>query len=227
MNLSLPRTELAAYTARQLNHFYPDGHLVAAEELAGALDVTLDRLHFCFKHAVNPRYFASGGTRLDHLYADHYLMYLWFLANTLSRQGADQRLLSKLYCLNKALHAFDCMYDTGLPDVFLIFHAGGTMLGKAVYANFFVALQGCTIGANYGQYPTLGQGVALAAQSAIIGPCRIGTGVSVSCQTAVFQKDVPDGHMVYRDTDGRLVIRPSNRSYAQNFFNVDVTQVLP
>lgn len=223
MNLSLPRTELAAYTASQLNHFFPDGHTVATVELAGALDTTLDRLHFCFKHSVSPRYCENGNTRLNHLYSDHYLMHLWFLANTLSRQGADPRLPGKLYYLNKALHAFDCMYDTGMPDVFLVFHGGGTMLGKASYSNFFVALQGCTIGAHHGKYPTLGSGVAMAAHSSIIGGCHIGNGVSVSCQTGVFQVDVPDGHVVYRDNDGRLIIKPGRKSYAQTFFNVDCT----
>ncbi len=223
MNLSLPRSELATYTVRQLNHFFPDGHELTGSDLMPGLDVALDRLDYCFRHAISPRYNGPEGTHLNHLYADHYLMYLWFLANSLSRQGADRRLLSKLYYLNKALHAFDCMYDTGLPDIFLIFHGSGTMLGKATYGNFFVALQGCTIGAHHGKYPTLGQGVALAAQSSIIGPCQIGHGASVSCQTGLFQTDVPDHHVAYRDKEGRLIIKPSARSYAQTFFNVDCT----
>lgn len=226
MNLSLSRLELAGYTSRQLNHFYPDTHRVEPDDLSRVMDVALDRLHFCFKHATNRRYNNESGTHFNHLYADHYLMYLWFLANTLSKNGADPRLLGKLYCLNKALHAFDCMYDTGLPDVFLVFHAVGTMLGKAKYSNFFVTLQGCTIGADSGTYPTMGQGVALAANSSIIGACNIGSAVSVSCQTSVFRRDVPDGHVIYRDAKGELIARPSQKSYAQSFFNVDVTQPL-
>ena len=111
----------------------------------------------------------------------------------------------------------------GMKFIFLIFHGSGTMLGKATYGNFFVALQGCTIGAHHGKYPTLGQGVALAAQSSIIGPCQIGHGASVSCQTGLFQTDVPDHHVAYRDKEGRLIIKPSARSYAQTFFNVDCT----
>lgn len=223
MNLSLTRSELADYTARQVNFFFPDGRTVAEADLAGALDTTLDRLHFCFKHALNPRYCGPNGcTQMDHLYSDHYLMYLWFLANTLSKQGADPRLLAKIYYLNKALHAFDCMYDTAMPDVFLVFHGSGTMLGKAAYSNFFVALQGCTIGAHHGRYPTIGTGVALAAHSSIIGGCRIGNGVSVSCQTGVFETDLPERHIVYRDLNGALIIKPGRSSYAQNFFNVDI-----
>ena len=97
-------------------------------------------------------------------------------------------LANKLYCLNKVLHGLDCMYDTQLPDIFLLFHSSGTMLGKAKYSDFFIALHGCTIGSHKGRYPILGKGVSITANSSVIGDCYIGNRCTISTRTTIFQK---------------------------------------
>jgi serine O-acetyltransferase len=223
MKLSLPRTELLTYTHRQLSVFFPDGHTANLCDHATAVDSALDRLHNCFKHVSLRRYCEGSQSFMNHLYSDHYLMYLWFLANTLWKLDADPVLLSKLYYLNKALHAFDCMYDTSLPDIFLVFHGSGTVLGKADYSDYFVALQGCTVGAHGGKYPRMGRGVALAAHSSIIGECTIGNRVSIGSQTGVFRKDIADDCSIHRNEDGHLEVSRRAKCYAQMFYSDDLT----
>ena len=128
-----------------------------------------------------------------------------------------------MYYLNKSLHGFDCSYSTKLPDIFLIFHGVGTVLGKASYSDYFVSLQGCTIGSHRGAYPVLGKGVALAAGSSVIGACELGSGVSVSANTHVYNLDVNANKVVYYDYHaGNLVTKKSVNSYAQDFFNIDI-----
>jgi serine O-acetyltransferase len=118
------------------------------------------------------------------------------------------------------------MYNTSMPDIFLIFHGVGTMLGKAHYDDYFVVLQGCTIGSHKGEYPKFGRGVALAANSSVIGNCVIGDRVSISTRTTLFQKNIEKDQTAFIDYgNGKLNIRQSNSCFAQNYFNVDLRDI--
>jgi serine O-acetyltransferase len=114
------------------------------------------------------------------------------------------------------------MYDTKLPDIFLIFHGVGTMLGKATYNDFFVALQGCTIGMNRGKYPIMDKGVALTAHASLIGNCNVGKLVTISSYTSVIDKNIETSNVVFKNNNGELVCKPSVNSYAQSFFNIEI-----
>jgi serine O-acetyltransferase len=223
MRLSLDRNDLIHYTLTQLNSFYPDKNLVSFNDLNTRAEIVLDRLNFCFKHVAFNRYFDGDESLFNHLYADHYLMYLWFFSNTIWQEDQNPNLASKLYYLNKSLHGFDCMYDTKLPNVFLIFHGVGTMLGKADYNDFFVSLQGCTVGSHKGKYPQFGKGVALAANSSIIGNCNLGNRATISTRTTVFEKDIQANFTAFTDfISGQQNMKESKVCYAQQFYNVDL-----
>ncbi len=227
MILSLPLNDLKAYVAAQLNHFFPDKNVIKPSDLNEVLDVAIDRVNYCFSKVAYERYNKNGQTILNHLYADQYLVFIWFLSNTVWKNNNNNTLLAtKLYYLNKSLHAFDCMYDTGLPDIFLIFHGAGTMLGKASYADYFVALQGCTIGSHKGKYPVMGQGVALAAHASIIGNCNIGDRVTLSANASVYERNISSDILVFRDAiAGSLCLKETKNSYSQSFFNVDLSTI--
>ena len=226
MILSLERCELIEYTKRQLNYFFPDNNLVEVYQLNNIIDLTLDRLSFCFKHVAFERYNKKGETTLNHLYADQYLMFLWFLANTIWKEKQNDIIASKLYYLNKSLHGLDCMFDTNLPDIFLVFHGVGTMLGKAMYSDFFVVLQGCTVGSNNGLYPVLGKGVSLTANSSIIGNCKIEDRVIISTRTSIIDKNIGKDNVAFiNSNNGMLEIKKSKKCYTQQFFNVDLNSI--
>ena len=218
MKLSLPSDNLLNYTLKQLEYFYPDGKTIDSKSLRPSLDITLDRIHNCFSSVRSPRYFTENNSRLDHLYSDHYIVYLWYFANTLWKNGFDSNILNKLYYLNKSLHSFDCLYNTCLPERFLIIHGVGTVLGKGTYGEYFVAHHGCTVGVHNDSYPVIGERVALAASSAVIGDSRIGDGVSVGSSTSVFNKTIPSGHSVYRDYEGKMTISKSSKRFADFYF---------
>jgi serine O-acetyltransferase len=220
MNLSMQLDELSEYYSFQLNNIFPDRFKIRPSDLKKTIDISLDRLDYCFKRVAFKRYFNDSQTIYNHLYSDHNVVFIWFLANTAFKVYENSNLSSKLYYLNKTLHSFDCMYDTELPDIFLIFHGSGTMLGKAKYNDYFVCLQGCTVGSHKGDYPIFGKGVALAADSGVIGNCVIGNGVSISAFTKIFNKNIPDGSVVFTNENGKVEIKPSKNMYAQQFFNV-------
>jgi serine O-acetyltransferase len=97
------------------------------------------------------------------------------------------------------------------------------MLGKASYADYFVALQGCTVGSQKGKYPVFGKGVSLTANSTVIGDCKIGNRCTISAGTTIFQKDIADDCTAFVNFEtGKLEIKPSKECYAQQFFNIDL-----
>lgn len=225
MKLSITRNELLKYLTNQVNNFFPDKYHIE-KDFDIILDSSLERLDYCFKHVKSNRYFKNSESLYNHLYADHNVMLLWFLSNTAWQKLSNTNLASKLYYLNKSLHGVDCMYDTKMPDIFLIFHGVGTMLGKADYNDFFVVLHGCTVGSHKGKYPTFGKGVSLAANSSVIGDCNIGNRAVISTRTTVFKKTIPYDNTAFFDFDkGELKIQKSQNCYTQQFFNWDLTKL--
>ncbi len=227
MKLSLSKSELQNYISCQLNNFFPDKYKIRPLQIAAHIDTAIDRLDNCFSHVSFNRYNEKGQTNFNHLYKDQNIVFLWFLANTIWKNSEDENLYTKVYYLNKVLHSFDCMYNTELPDIFLVLHGAGTMLGKATYSDYFVVLQGCTVGSHKGQYPVLGKGFTLTANSSIIGNCVVGKRCTISTRTTLFQKSLPDDSTAFLDFEkGTLQVKSSAECYAQQYFNVDLKTVL-
>ena len=218
MTLSQSHEELGFYLSRQINNLFPDKNEVLPAQLAGSIKIAMERLNYCFSKASNTRYNTGVGTIYNHLYSDHNIVFYWFLANTIWQQTKNDKLAAKFYYLNKALHAFDCMFDTGLPEIFLIFHGAGTMLGKATYSDYFIALQGCTVGMNNGKYPVMGKGVSLTAHSGLIGDCLVGDNVTISGYTCVMDKNIESNTVVFRNEQGANEFKMSKSSYASRIF---------
>lgn len=223
---SINTIDLCTYTSNQLNNIFPDNNIVRLADDEAIVSEALSRLEFCFRHVSLKHYFNGQEVIFNHLFSDHYVVFLWFLSNSIFRHKGKCDEAHKLYYLNKTLHGLDCMFDTKLPDIFLLFHSSGTMLGKADYADFFIALQGCTVGSQKGKYPVFGKGVSLTANSSVIGECLIGKNCTISTRTTIFKKDLPDNHTAFINFDsGELGIKPAKECYAQQFFNVDLNNV--
>jgi serine O-acetyltransferase len=131
-------------------------------------------------------------------------MYVYLLSNTVYKQTGDARLAGKLFYLNKALHAFNCMYDAELPEIFSLVHVVGTVLGKAKYSNYLVVGQNCTIGAVRGEYPELGERLILGSGASIIGKCHVGDDVMLAPGAQVFMRDIPSNSLVRPTADIEL-----------------------
>ena len=226
MNQTLTLEELSIYVSGQLNSFFPDQEYINLKKEKQIVGEALARVEFCFKHVTLKHYFDNNVVNFNHLYSDHYVMFIWYLSNSVYKHKGKCNLANKLYYLNKVLHGLDCMFDTKMPDIFLLFHSSGTMLGKAKYDDYFVALQGCTVGSQKGQYPVFGKGVSLTANSSVIGNCNIGNGANISTRTTIFEKDIPSYNTAFMNFDsGQLIVKQSKTIYAQQFFNKDLTKI--
>jgi len=223
-NLSLNRHELQDYVAKQLVHFFPDCKLNSQDKLfEQSMLQALERTEYCFQHVSLTSYHYNGITHFSHLHADQYTLFLWFLSNSVWKTFQDKDVASRLFYLNKALNGVVCMYDTEMPNIFLIIHGGDIVLGKAKYDNFFVAYQGCTVGAIEGIYPVMGKGVAMAPHSMMIGQCTIGNRVTLGNQALLRNRNIASNSLYYRDTDtGKHEMKSQTECWAQSFFNVEV-----
>ncbi len=220
MEMSLTANELVRYVTSQVNTSFPDQNPVRENTLARAIDLALDRLDYCFKHIKLPSYRESGSSRFSHLHSDQYLVFLWFLSNTVWSETGLMDVSTKLYYLNKVLHGFDCYFDNPLPDIFFVAHGTGTVLGKARYGDFFYVSKGCTVGANRGFYPVIGKGVGLGAGSSVIGSCRVGDLTSIGAGTHVFDRDVGERSVIFRNVAGQLECRVGDKPLAALVFDL-------
>ena len=169
MKLSIPSVELADYTCRQLNTFFPSGSEVQRSDIFTVTEAAISRLEYCFSR-INLKYFNDGAQPIfNHLNGDQYSMFLYwmsFLANT-ELERSD--IASKVYLLNKALHGIDAFYEVALPDIFLFVHPLGTVLGRASYQDYLIVYQRCGVGTNKGFYPRLGEYLTLHPGASILG----------------------------------------------------------
>lgn len=191
MHADFTAAEIAEYTARQLNAFFPAPRSIDAAVLRPSVDVALARIERCFAAVALPLYSRDGQPVFDPFHSDHYCTYLGYLGNALWRADADPSVMSRVFSLNKALHSFNCMWDNPLPDIILLVHVLGTVLGKAVLPNYLAVMQGATIGAIGGVYPTLGEGLIMSAGSSVIGPCTVGRNVMLESHVHVVKTDLP------------------------------------
>lgn len=190
---SLPPEGLATLAAGQCNALFPDGNTVTAAMVLQALPRALERLEHCFTHIDNKYFFDEVSAVFNHLHGDQYAMWLYLLGNELFRQGCDPSICSKLFLLNKALHACDIFYEVALPDIFLLVHPLGTVLGRGHYSDFFVAYQRVGVGSNHDVYPTFGRHVTLRPGAAVLGRCTIGDNCQIASDSLVLDRDLPDG----------------------------------
>jgi serine O-acetyltransferase len=203
---------LRDYLLAQLAQFFPDGRAAAAP-IDVHLDQALARTNICI-NAVK----AWQTDHFDYLHSTQYCTFLYFLANTLAREGADREVCTKLFLLNKALNGIDLFYEIAMPEVFFIGHSVGIVLAKATYGNYLVLYQNSTVGKNHGVAPVLGEGVVMYPNTAIIGRCHVGDGSVLSQGTSVVNQDTPGQCLVFAGAAGKLVCKPAGRDVLDDIF---------
>jgi serine O-acetyltransferase len=216
--LSLEFDDLMKYVYAQMNNLFPDGKGDNLLKYKSEFSLAIERLENCFKHIKNNNYCKDNQTYFNHLHSDQNTMFLWFLSNTIWKSNQDINICNKLFYMNKSLNGLSCMYNTELPDIFVLLHTVGTVLGNAKYSNYFVASQGCTVGAHHGVYPVVGQHVAMLPNSSIVGNCTIGNHVSLGINSTVYGKSIEDHTVVFVNGKGETEYKFKQDSWSNKWF---------
>lgn len=218
LQTSLTPRGLAEYLAHQLSNLFPDGEGVRGADLATHVDGALQRVEHCFTHVRRRGYFDGVTATFDHLHTDQYAAFLWFVGNTIHKDGGDRRIATKTYALNKALHGLDVYFEVGMPDVFCFQHPVGTVIGRAKLSNYLFVYQNVNIGGSVEDvYPTLGTGVVLFNGAAVIGPSSVGDNVWVGPQAQVKSRTIEPSSLVF-GAGPSLVVKPTDRDVRATFF---------
>lgn len=218
MTWSLDRGELAAYLARQLNFFARRRGQFTAAKIACHLPEAQARVEKCFSGIRKKYYQVDGHPVFDHAHGDHYAVFLYFLGNTIHRAGGDAELATATFSLNKLLHGLDAYPAVRLPDIFMVVHPLGTVLGGAQYGDYFVVYQNCTVGSGEdGRYPVFGEGAVLFSGTSVIGPCHVGPDTVFGANSFLLNANVPPRTTVVGAYPQHRFL-PNERSVRERFF---------
>ncbi len=199
---------LAVITTTQLGNLFPDPAQPRDQDrIAALLPATLARLAPILASA---RSFETG--RFDHRHSMQYATYLYLLGNEAWAQGLEPELAERLFCLNRALHAVDLFYKLALPEVFLISHGQGLVLGGTSYGDRLVASQNVTVGRVGDARPTIGARVVLYPGAIVSGRSNVGDGAVIAAGTIVHNVDVPPDMVASMGAHGP-VFRPRTRDF--------------
>ena len=221
MRLYLSPENLTRYAAKQLDQLFPIGNYTdTCQVLARHLPQTLERLEYCFARIHNKYYQKEGEACFSPLMTDQYATFLYFLANTVFKDGQNAEIADRLYALNKALHGLDVYYEVEMPKVFLWVHCLGTVLGRARYGEYLVVYQGVTVGGNLAyEYPEIGSRVALFSNSSVLGKSVVHDGVLVSARASLMDVEVPSDQVCFGQHP-RVQWKPARRSVMNQYFNL-------
>ena len=229
MILSLPQAELFDYIRTQLSHFFPDGQDIRWEQGEAAFHLALDRTEYSFSRTSIRGYTDGfGNAMFSHLHSDQYSQFLYYFANSLWNLTENRPVCDKLILLNKALNGCFFSYKCRLPDVFVLNHPVGSIIGNAGYSDFLVISQNVTINTGVEEspdpLPRLGKGLFLGTGAKIIGREPIGDRVSIGVDAVVYDQAIPDDQVVVRSPGGEIIVRDrrAERCAAQKCFNVEI-----
>lgn len=217
MITSLSKKDLQKYLLQQLVNFFPDNK--SYDSIFNALvEKTLVKLEFNFQHVKLSYFWKSDTVYFNHLNADQYAVFIYYASNIAFEDLKNEELASKLFYLNKILHSFHCMYNTKLPDIFLIIHGTGIVLGKANYSNYFVVTQGTTVGSNsQWQSPTLGERLVMYPNSSIIGDSNIGLSSCISNGSLLIDTNTKFNSLIIGNSPN-LIIKQQNKCKSRIYF---------
>ncbi len=232
---SIPLDKIKKYVIKQINTFFPDESTLEEDdkEFNDAFLDAIKRVNYCF-HFIKLNGYSSidsNGEKhsyFQHTNSDQYAQFLYFLSNSLWKMYPHRSYIcDKLILLNKMLHCCWYTYKVNLPDIFLLGHPVGSVIGHAIYNNFLVILQNVTIGDRRFTTEPIGKFCFLSGGAMIIGCEKIGDRVSIGANTTVFRTPIPDNSIVFTDKKtGEINIVKNNKDKckAENFFDLELAR---
>ena len=205
MIFEISKEEVVKGVIRQLKSFFS-----ISETEIGILnslsDKVFDRCSICFSPNTNKYYSKQGVPYFNPYHSGQYTIFLYYFSNTIFHEAKDHtRLADKVYYLNKIMNSIDLFYEVELPEIFMLDHPVGTVIGRAQFGSYFSFTQNCTIGNNKGIYPVIGEYVTVSAGSMILGNSKIGNNVILGAGTCIKDDDIPDDSIVFGSSPNLII----------------------
>ena len=208
MKSSLSPEHLCEYVNCHLDNFIPQisgRHLaMSVTEITRAMTKTLNS----FAHLDGRYYDVAQQYMFNHLNANHYTVFLAYLANVCYFENIDEMKAERVFLLNRYLNNVDFFYKVKFPDIFEAVHPLGSILGSAEYSGKVVVYQGVTVGSvDSGVYPVFEGDVILYSNCKILGDCRIGKNVVFAANSFILNLDIPGESTVVGQFPNHRIIK--------------------
>lgn len=230
MELSLSKEDLQYFISSQLEYRFPDrkSGLDFNDPLNKlAFEDCLGRVENCFQHIKVRGYSKISGGGIpyfNHLNMDQYSQFLYYFSNAIWMRGGNEDICSKLVLLNRELSGCWFSYKGKLPDIFILMHPVGSVIGhrNVVFSDYLVIMQNITINGTTSELK-LGEALFIGAGAKIIGGGMIGDRVSIGANTLVRNPHIQDDHIIYQDTETGVVTQKLNQKdycFAEKYFYI-------
>jgi len=208
---SLNTNELATYVANQFSNFFPDNQKIGSN-FNKLVNNALERSLFCFSKIKQKNFSNPQQVFFNHLNGDQYATFLYFLSNEGFNRKEEDVYIKSAY-LNKALHGIDLFGHVVMPNVFLLVHPVGSIIGRADLSDNLVIYQGVTIGGKHNDdgsidYPSVGKNVTLFSNVSLIGDVRIADNCVIGANCSVMNNHFLDAGKIILGSFGANYTKP-------------------
>jgi serine O-acetyltransferase len=203
--------QLQNYVNQQINYLFPVYD--ANEVTSSQLDVARERAIHCVAHIKE-----WGNNGFDPLVSWQYASFIYLLSRVIIETSNDRILATRLFLLNKAINGIELFYEIEFPPVFFLSHTLGTVLSKAIYGEKFIIHQGCTVGRNKMDRPTIKDNVVLLPHSSIIGKCIVGENTVITPGVQLINTDSPGNCYVFSKKSGRVKFKEIDVVFSDRYF---------
>lgn len=218
MKLSIDSSRLPDYLTRQIEQCFPDGNERWQSDVRHCCSVALERIEYCFRHIPKKYYQDQGEPVFNHMNADHYASFLYFVSYQAAQAG-NEALAERAFYLNKALHGLDLFYAVKMPDIFMLVHPVGTVIGNASFSDYLVIYQNVTIGADVaGIYPVFAGDNVIYSGASVIGNCHIGRNSVIGARSFIRKQSDGAENSLYSGLYPAVRVTPNTGSVRQDFF---------
>lgn len=205
MIFEIPKSAILKGLITQLSSFFS----ISANEINMITTLSEEvfaRSEFCFSKTENKYYSKKGETYFNPYHSGQYTVFLYFYSNTVFKNKKQYSALAdKIYYLNKIMNSCDLFYEVELPEIFMLDHPVGAVIGRAKFGNYFSFTQNCTIGNNHDIFPVIGEHVTVSANSMILGNSKIGNNVILGAGTCIKDDDIPDNSVVFGSSPNLII----------------------
>ena len=205
MVIEISKEETIKGLIRQLTGFF-DLSVDEINIINSLSEEVFQRCDICFSKNKNKYYSKKGVTYFNPYHSGQYTIFLYYFSNTIFQKEKNNiRLAEKIYYLNRIMNACDLFYEVELPEIFMLDHPLGSVMGRAKFGNYFEFCQNCTVGNNNDIFPVIGEHVTMNSNSMILGNSKIGDYVILGAGACIKDQDIPENSLVFGSSPNLII----------------------
>ncbi len=217
------RDFLIIYLKKQLTSYLPDNNCINNQDIKKTIINAFDRTIYCFSK-IKIKYYCNerNEPNFNYLHSDQYATFLYFVSNEAFR-CSNQILHEKTSYLNKILHGIDLYGHIIMPDIFLLVHPIGTVIGRASFNNYTIIYQGVTIGGKHQNdiinYPSFNKKTAFFSNCSVIGDVHCGENTVFASNSSIINGHYNDNSLIAGNYPN-VSIKKYETNIFSNFFSI-------